>query len=328
MEDLLRLYGLLANKGELRTLRWLNDVGHPPLSGRQLLIPEAAFLVREMLESNPRPDRSFGGHNFDRHQAVAWKTGTSSGLKDAWAIGMTGDLLIGVWAGNFDGSPNRHLVGRELVGPLLFDILDAISVEHQWSSTDSKPLPGLKRIEICPLSGQPVSPWCPHGKSGWIIPGISPLKTCAIHRQIRINRANGLRLCQGDKHPGEDHIAEFWDSDELEMFRQAGVRRDIPPPFDQPCDDTAANHTDVNPPKIVSPQSGLSYPARLGQQSSIEFSAISGGGRHRLFWFLDDNFIGEGETIHWLSKPGRFLIAVVDDQGQSASTILIVQPVE
>jgi len=328
MEDLLRLYGLLANKGELKELRWLNQTDQAPQANQPLLLPEAAFLVREMLETNPRPQRSFGGRSFGQQQAVAWKTGTSSGLKDAWAIGIMGDLLVGVWAGNFDGSPNRHLVGRELVGPLLFGVLDAIAMERQIAEFDAKSPTGLKRIEICPLSGQPVSPWCPRGKTGWIIPGVSPIKICTLHRQIKINPANGLRLCPDDQRQGETRVAEFWDSDELASFRQAGVRRDNPPAFERSCDDATESNAAANPPKIVSPQAGVSYPVRAGQQNTIEFSAISAGGRHRLFWFVDDDFIGEGATVFWPGKPGQFTVAVIDDQGQAASAAFKVVPTD
>jgi penicillin-binding protein 1C len=319
MEDLLRLYGLLTNRGELRALRWLNDAEQP--AAKPLLMPEAAFLVREMLENNPRPQRSFGGRSFGQQQAVAWKTGTSSGLKDAWAIAMMGDWLVGVWVGNFDGSPNRHLVGRELAGPLLFDILDAIAIERPAAAGEPLP-PGLKRIAVCPQSGQPVSRWCPHGKDGWIIPGVSPIKTCTLHRPIRINPANGLRLCPEDNGPGETRVAEFWDSDELEAFRQAGVRRDNPPPFEHPCADTEAGGAGGEAPKIVSPQAGVSYPVRGGQAGNIEFSAIAAGGRHRLFWFVNDDFMGDGATVLWPAKPGRFEIVVVDEQGRSSSMVL------
>ncbi len=325
MEDLLKLYGLLANRGELQALHWLLQAERP--EPKPLLMAEATFLTRTMLENNPRPQRSFGGHRFGQQRAVAWKTGTSSGMKDAWAVAMMGDWLVGVWVGNFDGSPNRHLVGRELAGPLLFDLLDAIAIERPVAEADPPP-PGLKRIAICPQSGQPVSQWCPHGKEGWIIPGVSPIKTCALHKPIRINPANGLRLCPEDDSPGEIRVGEFWDSDELEAFRQAGVRRDIPPPYQHHCATNENTASTGEAPKIISPQAGVSYPARSGQRNGIEFSAVSAGGSRRLFWFVDDHFVGEGNTVLWPARPGRFDIVVADDQGSASSTVLTVTATE
>ncbi|WP_157817984.1 penicillin-binding protein 1C [Candidatus Thiodictyon syntrophicum] len=329
MEELIGLYGLLANGGEYRALRWLRtDDGAGPRSAPQLLLPPAAYLVRRMLEANPPPERSFGLRSFSRNLPVAWKTGTSSGLKDAWALGLMGDWLAGVWVGNFDGAPNRHLVGRDLAGPLLFSILEAVGQEVPGDGSQPAPPPGLKAVEICPVSGALRSPWCPHGKTGWIIPGVSPIATCTVHRQVFINPGNGLRRCRGEEGGSEAQVAEFWDSDVLELFRLAGVRRASPPPFERPCGDLAGADAGAHPPTIVSPLVGMSYPLRADGNSRIEFSGVSDGGRHRLFWFVGDSFVGEGNTVFWPGRPGRFVVRVVDEQGQSAATVLTAIPVD
>ena len=299
-----------------------------PKAYTHLLSPESAFLVRRMLETNPPPQRSFGVRSYSSHLPVAWKTGTSSGLKDAWALGLMGNLLAGVWVGNFDGTPNRQLVGRDLAGPLLFGILEAVSQERAAERSKPTPPSGLKSVEICPLSGALRSPWCPHGKTGWIIPGISTIKTCAVHRQIHINPSTGLRLCRGDEGSSQPRVAEFWDSDVLELFRLAGVRRDTPPPFEKPCDDLEGGDAGAHPPAIISPLAGLTYPIRADGNSAIEFSSVSDGGRRRLFWFVDDTYVGEGKTVFWPGRPGQFIVRVVDEQGQSAAMILNAVPVE
>jgi penicillin-binding protein 1C len=191
-----------------------------------------------------------------------------------------------------------------------------------------EPPPGLKAVEICPLSGALRSPWCPHGKTGWIIPGVSSMKTCTVHRQIHVDPATGLRLCRGDERRGVPRVAEFWDSDVLESFRLAGLRRETPPPFEKPCEDLAGGDAGAHPPAIVSPQSGMSYPIRADGKSTVEFTAVSGGGGRRLFWFVDDAFVGEGTTVLWPGKPGRFTVRVVDDQGQSAAASLEARPAD
>ena len=330
MEELLGLYGLLANGGEYRQLRWLfkDDRGGLQTAPQALLSPQAAFLVRKMLEANPPPQRSFGLRSFSRKSPVAWKTGTSSGFKDAWALGLMGDWLAGVWVGNFNGTSNRQLVGRDLAGPLLFGILEAVSQERPGDGSKPASPPGLKAVEICPVSGALRSPWCPHGKTGWIIPGVSPIKTCAVHRPVFINPSTGLRLCRGEEGRRQPQIAEFWDSDVLELFRLAGVRRAAPPPFEKPCEDLAGGDAGAHPPTIVSPLAGMRYPIRTDGNSRIEFSGVSDGGRHRLFWFVDDTYVGEGNTVFWPGRPGRFVVRVSDEQGVSAATALTAVPVE
>ena len=324
MEDLLRVYAILANNGKLRELQWLRN--NPSMEGKPVLLPEAAFLVRDMLSKNPPPQGSFRGRPLKRDQPVAWKTGTSSGQKDAWAIGICGKILVGIWIGNFDGTPNQHLIGRELAGPLLFDILEAIAVERPLSDAEP-PTSGLKHIEICPLSGRPVSPWCPRGHKGWIIPGVSPIMPCGVHRQISVNPDTGRRLCPGDPG-GEIRVAEFWENDEIDLFRQAGVRRENPPTYEHPCDDAVESQMMAHTPKIISPQAGVNYPIRVNGQHILEFSAISTGGRNRLFWFVEGKSIGEGATVFWPGRPGNFEVVVVDDQGQVAATMLKVVAVE
>ncbi|MCQ8130650.1 hypothetical protein, partial [Methylomonas rivi] len=78
----------------------------------------------------------------------------------------------------------------------------------------------------------------------------------------------------------------------------------------------------TQPPRIVSPQAGVSYPVRAGQAGSIEFSAVSSAGNSRLFWFVDDHFAGEGATLLWPAKPGNFQVLVVDGQGRAAKVEL------
>jgi penicillin-binding protein 1C len=70
------------------------------------------------------------------------------------------------------------------------------------------------------------------------------------------------------------------------------------------------------------------YPIRADGSSRIEFSGVSDGGRHRLYWFVDDAYVGEGGTVFWPGKPGQFVVRVVDEQGQSAATELAAVPAE
>jgi penicillin-binding protein 1C len=236
-----------------------------------------------------------------------------------------GQWLVGVWLGDFTGRANTHLLGRELAGPLLFDLLDAIAVEHPLVEVSNKPPPTLKRIDICPISGLPVSPWCPHGKQGWIIPGVSPLKTCTLHRQIEINPATGLRACPNDMgNKSQTQVAEFWDSDELVEFGAAGLKHQEPPAFERACASQAISNPAGNVPQIVKPKPTVSYPLRAGQEQGIELSAIAAGGRQPLFWFVDDDYVGTGDTVFWHGRPGEFTVTVVDAQGESTSTHLSV----
>ena len=122
MEELVTLYGALANNGELRPLRRLTNKTVAPV--RRVLSPEACFLTLEMLANVPRPElNSLQGAGA---APVFWKTGTSHGFHDAWSIAIFDHYVLAVWVGNFDGRPNNSFVGRNAAAPLLFQIIDSL----------------------------------------------------------------------------------------------------------------------------------------------------------------------------------------------------------
>src|SRR5437763_15962965 len=122
MEDLARLYAALSNHGELRSLR--RKLSDPNSArGRQVITPEAAFLILEMLNV-PRPEINFA--DSSNVAPVFWKTGTSHGFHDAGSIAVFNHYVLAVWIGNFDGRPNPAFVGRAAAAPLLFQIIDSL----------------------------------------------------------------------------------------------------------------------------------------------------------------------------------------------------------
>jgi penicillin-binding protein 1C len=122
-------------------------------------------------------------------------------------------------------------------------------------------------------------------------------------------------------------VLEVWDSDLLKLFELAGLARRTPPPFMQICPASDAETSGIRAPQILSPQEGVVYQLRPHQESErrIELSAVRDGGRSSLFWFVNDELVGEGETVFWSGRPGTFTVRVVDDQGQSAVRTLQVQ---
>ncbi|MFZ2171246.1 MAG: penicillin-binding protein 1C, partial [Methylococcaceae bacterium] len=125
MEELAQLYALLANHGELRTLQYRTDLkdttAHPPT----LISPAAAYITLDMLSHNARPDS--GRPAIPK---TAWKTGTSWGFKDAWAVGVAGHYVMVVWVGNFNNSGNTAFVGIKTAAPLFFTLIDSLRTQQ------------------------------------------------------------------------------------------------------------------------------------------------------------------------------------------------------
>lgn len=334
LEELVSLYAMLPNGGMLRPL---SLSGRVPAPETRLLKPEAAFMVLDVLTSNPRPDNVEYAATM-AGDPVAWKTGTSSGFRDAWTLGVFGPYVLGVWVGNFDGSPNPAFIGREAAAPLFFRLVSAIRhenprIETVWSS----PNPALKltRVKVCPLSGQIPGAWCPRKTETWFIPGVSPIRVCDIHRPVFTDPLTGRRTCMGGYTAGTEptglrpEIFEFWPSDILKLFRLAGLPRRVPPPLGSEC---GINQTAYHglPPDIVSPRDGLVYSVPVGKSGSeaVPFTATADADARELFWFVNEEFAGKSRPdspLFWKARSGSFVVRVADDHGRSRASAFNVE---
>ncbi|HSH73075.1 MAG TPA: penicillin-binding protein 1C [Methylophilaceae bacterium] len=328
MEELATLYTMLANQGQLKPLRYLaNDEATKSVRGMQLLSPEASYLVLDMLAANPRPDGIPAANG--RSWTTMWKTGTSWGFRDAWTVGVTGPYVLAVWIGNFDGSSNPAFVGIEAAAPLFFRIADALPItmptEREPVRLPPRSLPprSLKHVSVCAASGDLPNAWCPQLESTWFIPGKSPIKVSTLHRPVMINNLTGQAACPPyDASSTHQEIFEFWPSDMMRLFREAGMPRRAPPVAH--CGgDTQTSEGDV--PHITSPLTSVSYTLRLSRpDETIALQATASGDARLLYWFSDKDYLGNvasnsGGKAWRPATSGWHSLTVVDDKGRSAS---------
>ena len=329
MQELVRMYAMLGNDGELKPLR--RKASDPVDSGRRLLSPEAAYLVLDILKDNPRPRQGFEKHWLRDQTAVAWKTGTSFSFRDAWAIGLTGPYVVAVWIGNFDGESNPAFVGLDAAAPLFFEIVDALKAEG-LPPVRVTPLPKIKEVEVCALSGKIPGLHCRHRVETKFIPGKSPIGTCDIHRAVEIDDASGKRSCALLNRASHEEVFEFWDSDLLRLFRHAGIPRRLPPAWHPSCGVRAKGHVGA-PPRITSPRSSVVYNVRMTDKTpeKVAFYATTDADAARVYWFLDNAFLGmadAGRVFFWDPKPGDFQVRAVDDLGRATQSRMKVAVVE
>ncbi len=333
MEELVKLYAMLANEGTLKQLKLFKEQKNE--DGVIMLSREASFLVLDMLASNPPPYQGYRSDWLRDQLNISWKTGTSFGFRDAWSIGIAGPYVLAVWIGNFDGEGNPAFIGREAAAPLFFEIIDSLrSQDPEISSYHGRGLAGLNvsKVEVCSLSGKLPGPACKNTISTWFIPGKSPIETCDIHRRISINRLTGLRAC-ADGAPGtRSEVYEFWPSDLLAIFKQAGIPRRVPPPYEPGCrmEETASKGAG---PQITSPREGVTYSLRASSLSNerVPLTAVTDADTRTVHWFVNEEYVGKsssGKPFFWTPKPGRFVVRAVDDQGRSATRDLLTKIVD
>jgi penicillin-binding protein 1C len=163
-------------------------------------------------------------------------------------------------------------------------------------------------------------PYCPSRKRTWFIPGRSPIATCAIHREVTVEAATGLRACPGETRGVRREVHEFWPSDLLALFRAAGVARRTPPPHSPRCSGGGYAAIGGAPLRIESPEVRVAYLLRDGRTDAVPLSAVSDADARRVHWFVDDAYVGEsrsGGTLFWQARPGRFVVRAVDELGRS-----------
>ncbi|NND64480.1 MAG: hypothetical protein HKM24_00815 [Gammaproteobacteria bacterium] len=266
---------------------------------------------------------------------VAWKTGTSYGFRDAWAIGMFDHYVLAVWVGNFDNESNPAFVGRSTAGPLLFEMIQSLRAnlgrfdDHSLTTSDGL---NVRRIDVCEPTGDLPGRHCPRTKEAWFIPGVSPIKVSNVHQAIPIDIATGKRACKWNVDTTLLKVYEFWPSDVARLFRLAGAPRRPPPPYLDNCD-IETKTTAGKAPKITSPQKTLTYHIREHnlQSERVLFEAVSDADSRFIHWFVDDRYVGKadaGQPLFWPPSLGEFTVRAVDDLGRAAATSLRVRLVQ
>ncbi len=328
MQELTELYAMLANEGLWQPLHFFVGFnGSIPLKEakqEQLLSAEASYLVLDMLKNTPRPE----GTDSIAKNSISWKTGTSSGYRDAWSIGVVGPYVLAVWIGNFDNTSNHVFVGKNMAAPLFFELVDGMQHElgHLPMVAKNPGQLNLKQIPVCKASGMLPTRYCQDTELTWFIPGKSPIKTDTIYREIAIDKKTGLRTCHFDQDT-QFKIYEFWPSDLLKIFKEASLARRVPPPFDSSCE--LMSSTGLSP-QITSPQLQLSYVMRANAPVNllIPFSAVTDADVSNLYWFINDSYLGKSrrdQPYLWSAKVGKFVVRVVDDHGRSDARDILVR---
>lgn len=318
MRELVELYAALANEGLHYQLRFTKD--GPRGASKRLLSEEANFLVLDVLKETDPPNAMDAAKW--RNLPTSWKTGTSSGYRDAWTVGVVGPYVMAVWLGNFNNQGNSALIGKNMAAPLFFEIINAIN--SQVERIPDKPYHPermhLTKVDVCKVSGMLPTRYCKDTEKVWFIPGKSPIKTDTIHREVAIDTKTGLRTCHFDQNTRFD-IYEFWSSDLLKIFKRTRIQRRLPPPYDASCT-VSSKSTEGFIPQITSPQTQVNYVARMASLKStiIPFTAVVDADVRNLYWFLNEAYLGKttrDQSFLWEAKPGNFVVRVVDDEGRS-----------
>lgn len=173
-------------------------------------------------------------------------------------------------------------------------------------------------MSVCVDSGDLPNIHCPRTVETWYIPGRSPIQVSQLHRAVALDPRSGMPVCPPYAADTRFEVFEFWSSDMLKLFRQAGVPRRVPPTL--PACVTSDATSD---PRIASPLRSVTYTLRRSKDDGIALDAESAADVRRLFWFDGGALIGsyaasDGASSWRPTAPGLHVVRVVDDHGRTA----------
>jgi penicillin-binding protein 1C len=306
--------GDFARRREIRLLR--SDV--PQRSRMADLGPGAAYLTLDALTQVNRPEQEGFWKQFSSSKWVAWKTGTSFGLRDAWSVGVTPAYTVGVWAGNADGEGNPDLTGLSTAAPVLFEILQALDT----GGAIPPPRLWLKEIRVCRESGFLAGELCP------AVSVAMPVEShfqqpCPFHQMVHLDESRRHRVDSSCESPAR-MVHEPWFV--LPPVQEYYYRRYHPeyrslPPFRKDCAEFFQAESGRQVLSLVYPdaRTAVYVPVDLdGRPGQVVFEAIHRDRDATIFWHLDGQYLTATRYYHQVALspgPGEHLLVLIDEDG-------------
>lgn len=317
LENLVTAYGAFANGGKTRTLRFHLDA--PPTHDAFLVTPEAAWIVYDMLSGVPEADGLRRISAMASRPGLAWKTGTSYGMRDAWAIGIDSRHTIGVWVGRPDNSALPGNTGRDSAGPLLRTIADHLGVTPNMARPE-----GIEETAICwPLGTaehlQPAE-FCHRRAQAWTIKGTIPPTWADRQMPLLPNplpywqdSLTHKRVHSGCLTTGATQkFAALWPSAIEPWLPRDRRRQGQLPPFAEACKATGEVPVRIEhiAPNTIYRKAGSGDPAP-------RVPLVASGGEGHYHWYLNGRYLHSSppDNALELRSPGGHQLLVVDDAG-------------
>ena len=301
-----------------REVRLLRDEPPAP-SGMRDLGQGAAFLTLDALTEVNRPDEEGFWRNFGSSKWLAWKTGTSFGLRDAWACGVTPNYTIGVWAGNADGEGKPELTGLLAAAPVLFELLGAVD----GGGAIGRPRLGLKAVQVCRDSGFLATALCP-AVTAWVPEESRFDRMCVFHQPVSLDASGRFRV--DSRCESVDRMRhEAWFV--LPPVQEYYYRFDHPeyrplPPWRPGCGGGTAADGGAQVMNLIYPEPATSVfiPVDLdGRQGEVVFEAVHRQPDSTIYWHIDDRFVASTRRFHQVSvnpEPGEHVLILTDGDGR------------
>jgi len=293
----------------------------PLLQEPYILSAASIWHTFEALTEARRPETEGLWTYFNSSQKIAWKTGTSFGFRDAWAVGCTPRYTIAVWAGNADGTGRPLLTGLTAAAPVLFDLLDILPVEKKWFD---KPVSEMTLIDICEKSGHRATQFCGKTRAEYVVNAGVNAKPCPYHKKIFLDPQKKFRVTSNCILPSK-MITEnmFVLPPRMEWFyKKKNSSYKILPPMAPGCIncDTEKSMEMIYPVTTTK----IFIPVELdGSQGKAVFEVAHRNPKTTVYWHIDNVYMGKTRHFHQLEvspSAGKHTLIVIDANGKRIET--------
>ncbi len=273
------------------------------------------YLTFDVLKEVYRPGEETGWRLFNSTKKIAWKTGTSHGLRDGWAVGVNGNYAVGVWVGNADGEGRPGLTGTESASPIMFDIFSQLP-DNNWFEI---PMTELNEVQICSRSGMRATELCSEKKAIKIPQAGLQSPPCRYHQSVHLSLDSKYRVHADCESISRMKSVSWFVLPPVQeyYFKSKNLSYKALPPFRGDC---------VNPSSVASmdliypkPNARIFIPRELdGELGSALFEVAHRQSSATVYWHMDGNYLGATHSTHRFAvapHSGLHTLTLVDDQG-------------
>ena len=285
--------------------------------------PGAVWQTFDALKEVNRPEE-IDWTSIPSMQTIAWKTGTSYGFRDAWAVGVTPRYAVGVWVGNATGEGKPGLVGAQTAGPVLFDIFNLLPS----SSWFTRPAGIFVEAEVCRKSGHLKGRFCDETDTLLVLPAGLRTEACPYHHLVTLSANESQRIYENCANT-EPTLRKSWFT--LPPVWEWYYKQHHPeykplPPFKAGCgEDTFQPMQFIYPPM----NARIKLPKQLdGSKGFLTVELAHNNPNATVFWHLDETYQAQTQDFHKISlqpAAGKHSLTAVDGEGNTISTTFFVE---
>lgn len=281
----------------------------------ELFSAGAIYNTLETLRKVNRPSGEENWQFYENAQPIAWKTGTSFGFKDAWAVGVTPQYAIGVWVGNADGEGRPGITGIQAAAPLFFDVLRSLPTNGSWFET---PYDALVEIETCQKSGHKATIYCLDKEITWAPVATQNSLICPYHKEFYVSKQESYRVSSACYELDAMKVKTYFTLTPAMEFYYAKKHPDYKelPPVHPDC---MVDGDDVMAFIYPKNNEGILLPKDFNERvNDVIFKLAHRNPEKKIFWYLDDLFMGVTEDFHELAivpEQGDYMLIAVDEDG-------------